>query len=190
MPWKETSAVDERMRFIMDVLRGEQSKAACCRRYGISRPTGDKWLRRHEQFGLGGLVDRSRVPHCHPNQVLPELEEMILAFRRRRPRWGPRKLRTLLVEKLPGIPWPACSTIGDILRRNGLTVPRKRRRRTPPYSQPFASCDQPNAVWCADFKGWFRTGDGSRCDPLTISDAHSRYLLRVQVMTETGQGVI
>jgi putative transposase len=185
MPWKETCAVDERVRFVIEVEKGEEMKAALCRRFGISRPTGEKWLRRYAESGLGGLVDRSRAPRRHANQVAEELAELILALRRRHPRWGPKKLRVLLQRRYGQLRWPACSTIGEILRRAGLTVPRKRRRRTPPYTQPFADCRAPNAVWCADFKGWFRTGDGSRCDPLTISDAHSRYLLRLQAMTET-----
>lgn len=190
MPWKETSAVDERMRFVMDVQRGERSKAAVCRGYGISRPTGDKWLDRYEAEGLAGLVDRSRAPRGHANEVAEELAELIVALRRRHGRWGPKKLRVLLERKYPQMRWPACSTMGEILRRAGLTSPRRRRRRTPPHTEPFASCDGPNAVWCADFKGWFRTGDGRRCDPLTISDAHSRYLLRIQGLSETRHGVV
>ena len=81
--------------------------------------------------------------------------------------------------------WPAASTIGEMIAREGLVVPRKRRRRVSPYTEPLAAADGPNRVWCADFKGWFRTGDGVRIDPLTISDAHSRYLLRCQVVEKT-----
>ena len=190
MPWTETCAVDERIRFVMEVERREMSKAALCRQFGISRPTGDKWLDRYRQLGLAGLVDQSRAVRRHPNETPEELAELIVALRRRHPCWGPKKLGVLLERKYPRMHWPACSTIGEILRRAGLTVSRKRRRRTPPYTQPFAACDRPNAVWCADFKGWFRTGDGSRCDPLTISDAHSRYVLRVQAMRETKHGPV
>jgi len=190
MPWKETCAMDQRMRFVMEIEKGQATKAALCRRFGISRPTGYKWLWRYAEEGLVGLVDRPRVPRRHPHQVADELIEMILSLRRKHPRWGPRKLRVLLAEKVPEVRWPVCSTIGEILRRAGLTASRKRRRRTPPYTQPFAGCDRPNAVWCGDFKGWFRTGDGQRCDPLTISDAHSRYLLRIQAMTEPRHGPV
>lgn len=185
MPWKETCAMDERMRFVMEVQQGELPKAVLCRKYGISRPPGEKWLGRYAACGLPGLLDRSRAPRHHPNEVSELLAEMILAFRRRHPTWGPKKIRPKLSEKFPGLLWPACSTIGEILRRGGLTSPRKRRRRTPPYTQPFGSCRASNAVWCADFKGWFRTADGTRCDPLTISDGYSRYLFRVQGMRET-----
>jgi transposase InsO family protein len=100
-------------------------------------------------------------------------------------RWGPRKLKRILERDEPGRSWPAASTIGALLRREGLVVPRKKRRRTTPYSEPLAHADGPNRVWCADFKGWFRTADGERIDPLTISDAHSRYLLRCQAVEKT-----
>jgi len=154
--------------------------------FGISRPTGDKWIDRYEEFGLCGLLGRSQAAYRHPNETPDELVELIEALRRRHSRWGPKKLRVLLERKYPQMDWPACSTIGEILRRAGLTASRKRRRRTPPYTEPFATCDGPNAVWCGDFKGWFRTGDSSRCDPLTITDAASRYLLRCQVVKSTG----
>ena len=186
MPWKETCAMEERMKFIIDCQKQESSKAALCRIFGISRPTGDKWLARYAAAGIAGLPDQSRAPKHHPNQVSLEIEEAILAARRAYPHWGPKKLRTLLEREMPRQSWPAISTIGAILSNHGLTVPRKRRRRTPPYTQPFAACDGPNAVWCGDFKGWFRTGDGSRCDPLTITDAASRYLLRCQAVKSTG----
>ncbi len=186
MPWKETCAMEERMKFIVDCQNQEYAKAALCRIYGISRPTADKWLARYTEAGLDGLADQSRAPKHHPNQVPAEVEEAILTARRAHPHWGPKKLRILLKQKTARRSWPAVSTIGEILKRHGLTVPRKRRRRTPPYTQPFAACDGPNAVWCADFKGWFKTGNGSRCDPLTISDAYSRYLLKCQAVKDTG----
>jgi transposase InsO family protein len=100
-------------------------------------------------------------------------------------RWGPRKLKRVLEQQQPRQPWPAASTIGEMIAREGLVVARKQRRRVPPYSEPFAAADAPNRVWCADFKGWFRTSDGSRIDPLTISDAHSRYLLRSQAVANS-----
>jgi len=100
-------------------------------------------------------------------------------------RWGPRKLKWILERDQPGQPWPATSTIGEIVRRAGLVVPRKKRRRTEPYTQPLAHASQSNRVWCADFKGWFKSGDGTRIDPLTITDAWSRYLLRCQAVEKT-----
>ena len=100
-------------------------------------------------------------------------------------RWGPRKLKRVLERDQPGRSWPAASTMGELLKREELVVARKKRRHTPPYSEPLAHADGPNRVWCADLKGWFRTGDGERIDPLTISDAHSRYLLRCEAVEKT-----
>ena len=186
MPWKETCAMDERARFVIDVEKQEYSKAALCRMYEISRPTGDKWLDRYDEVGLDGLADWSRAPRGHPNQIPDDVEEAILELRRAHPHWGPKKLKAILEKRIPAQIWPANSTIGEVLKRNGLTIPRKRRRRTPAFSQPFVDCNESNAVWCADFKGWFRTGDGSRCDPFTLTDAHSRFLLRCQAVGHTG----
>jgi transposase InsO family protein len=181
MPWKETCAVDQRLAFIQDVLRGDLGKSELCRRYGISRPTGDKWLERFVEHGMDGLSDLSSSPHNHPNQVADELSEMLLALRRKYMGWGPKKLRAYLGRKYPAMKWPWPSTIGSLLRLHGLAVGRKRRPRTPPYTQPFAGCGEPNRTWCGDFKGQFRTG-GSMCYPLTLTDAFSRYLLRCQGM--------
>lgn len=186
MPWMETCAVDQRMRFVLEYLRGEYSMAAICRIFGISRRVGYKWLRRYGLEGVDGLKNRSRAPQRHPNENSPLVEVAVLAARRAHPTWGPKKIRVLLERDDCRTRWPACSTIGEILNRHGLTVPRKRRHRTPPYTEPFAECDGPNAVWCADLKGWFRTGDQRRCDPLTMSDAFSRYVLRCQGLLHTG----
>lgn len=185
MPWKETCAMEERLKFVMEIKEGVYSKAELCRIYGISRPTGDKWLARYAVSGLEGVRDLSRAPHSHPNEVGEEMERRILEVRGRHGHWGPKKILAYLEGEDPEVGWPARSTIGALLQRRNLSVPRKRCRRAPPNTEPFAACDGPNAVWCTDFKGWFRTGDGRRCDPLTISDGYSRYLMRCQA---TGLG--
>ena len=110
--------------------------------------------------GLEGLGDLSRAPHRHPNRVAGEVEEQVVSARQAHPTWGPKKLVAWLREREPGIKWPAASTAGNILERHGLTRPRRRARRTPPWSEPFAQCQGSNQVWCVDFKGQFRTGDG------------------------------
>jgi len=186
MPWKETCAVDQRVKFVLEFCRGEYSMSHLCRIFGISRRVGYKWLKRYRLEGVDGLKDRCRAPRWHRNEVAGRVECAVLAARRSHPTWGPKKLRVWLDRHDPLVSWPAPSTIGEILKRHGLTVPRKRRRRVPPQTEPFAACDAPNTLWCTDFKGWFRTGDGTRCDPLTISDAFSRYVFRSQGMTETG----
>jgi transposase InsO family protein len=185
MPWKESSVMEERMRFVLEYERGLCSMAELCRRYGISRTTGYVWVGRHEAEGLEGLHERSRAPLRPANQTPEEIEAAVLELRREHMRWGPRKLKWVLEQAAPEVRWPAASTIGAMLAREGLALARKKRQRTPPYTQPLAGATAPNRVWCADFKGWFRTQDGQRIDPLTISDAHSRYLLRCQVVEKT-----
>jgi transposase InsO family protein len=162
--------------------RGLWTMAELCRIYGIARETGYYWWRRYRRGGLEGLRDLGRAAQRHPNQTPAAIEQAVLELRRAHMTWGPRKLKRVLERDDGERPWPAASTMGTMVAREGLVVPRKKRRRAPPYTQPFASADAPNRVWCADFKGWFRTADGERIDPLTISDACSRYLLRCQAV--------
>src|SRR5260370_10229679 len=182
MGWMETCAVDERMRFVMTVAQQEETFAEVCRRFGVSRRTGYKWWARYKAEGIDGLFDRSRAPLKHPQAVGGASAERCLMVRRRHPTWGPVKVRSWLDTHVAEIAWPAVSTIGELFDREGLTVKRRLRRRGPPSSAPFAHCGAANDVWCIDFKGWFLTGDGTHCEPLTLSDAHSRYLLRCQAM--------
>lgn len=156
-----------------------------CARHSISRQTGYNTLARYQQFGWEGLEPRSRAPRRHPNQTAADLEQRIVALRHEHMRWGPRKLKAVLERQQPQVIWPAVSTMGELLHREGLVIARKKRRRVEPYSAPFASASEPNRVWCADFKGWGRTQDGERIDPLTVSDACSRYLLRCQAVEKT-----
>jgi len=189
MSWRKTCIMDERMKFIADCLRRELPMAALCEQYGISRKTGYKWLGRYREDPEEGLSDRSRAPH-HPAQGLDEaVAAMIIALREQHPHWGPRKLLVVLERRYPRRDWPAASTIGDLLRRKGLSRSHRQRRRAPPASAPLMHARAANDVWCADFKGWFRIADGQRCDPLTISDAHSRYLIECQIVAPTGEAV-
>jgi transposase InsO family protein len=185
MGWKETCAVEERMRFVVAAEKGEASFAGICRQFGVSRRVGYKWLARFEEEGAVGLLDRSRAPRHHPQAIAPNIVERCLEVRRTYPTWGPVKVRAYLERRASKIDWPAASTIGELFDREGLTVKRKLRRRSPPSSAPFAHCEAANDVWCIDFKGWFLTGDGKRCEPLTITDAYSRYLLRCQALSRT-----
>ena len=180
MPWRETRVMDERARFVLAVEAGEEPVSAVCRRFGISRDKGYKWLRRWQAEGAAGLADRSRAPRSHPQAVADQLLEACLALRRQHPNWGPAKVKAALERRSPDRPWPAASTIGALFDREGLTVKRRIKRRGPPGGPLFAAAAA-NDVWSIDFKGWFRTGDGTRVDPLTLVDGCSRYLLRCQV---------
>ena len=182
--------MDERTRFVLEQERGLHTMTDLCAIYDIARETGYYWLRRYQQGGLEALRDRGRAPERHPNQTPERIEGAVLELRRAHMSWGPRKLKRVLEREVPESAWPAASTIGALLAREGLVVPRKKRRRAPPYTQPFASADEPNRLWCADFKGWFQTQDGERVDPLTITDACSRYLLRCQQVEKTNTGQV
>lgn len=178
----EARVVDRRMRFVTMAEAAEETMTALCLRFGWSRKAGYKWLERYRSAGIEGLADRSRAPREHPQAVPPEIAERCLGVRHAHPTWGPVKVRAWLERHAPDMAWPAASTIGALFDRHGLTVRRKLRRRSTPSSAPFAACVGANDVWCIDFKGWFLTGDGTHCEPLTLSDAHSRYLLRCQVL--------
>jgi transposase InsO family protein len=177
--------MEEKLRFVFEYEQDERTMSELCERYTIARETGYVWLRRYREHGVPGLVELDRAPRRHANQTSVEVERAVLDLRQAHMRWGPRKLKHVLERDQPTRHWPAASTMGELLKREGLVVGRKKRRKTAPYSEPLAHADGPNRVWCADFKGWFRTGDGERIDPLTISDAHSRYLLRCQTVAKT-----
>jgi transposase InsO family protein len=181
---KESRAVDQRLQFLAEYQTKETTIIDLCRQFGISRPTAYKWIKRYEELGPEGLLELSRRPKSCSHAIPEEIENEVLAVRNRHPTWGPRKIRARLEHLHPDADWPARSTIGQILNRAGLTKPQRIRRKVTPSSQPFGEVIAPNQVWCIDFKGWFRTGDGQRCDLLTITDAFSRYLIRCQVVNK------
>jgi putative transposase len=189
MPWKVTSEMHERVKFIGDCLRGDEPMTVLCERYGVSRETGYVWRRRYEALGVAGLEERSRAPHCHWASTPAELVVRVIEARKRKPYWGPKKLLAALSTEDGSVKWPSASTIAQILRREGLSEPRRRRRRALTVDQPFAEIAAANDAWCIDFKGWFRTGDGTRCDPLTVTDAFSRYLLGVRIVAPVTEAV-
>jgi transposase InsO family protein len=189
VPWKETCSMDQRVAFIGEWLRDEWTMTELAERYGVSRKTAYKWVGRYEADPEHGLITRSRAPHAHGRACDEALRAPVLALRRRHPHWGPKKLRAILQARRPATPWPAASTMGAWLRAAGLSEPRRRRRYVVPLTQPLATLQAPNDVWTADFKGWFRTRDGTRCDPLTIADAHSRYVLCCRIVAPSEGGV-
>jgi transposase len=188
MPWHERNALDQRNEFIGEWLERERPITELSRIYGVSRKTAYKWLERFRESGRAGLADRSRAPHHSPQAIGEETAATIVAERQNRPTWGARKILQSLKRQQPEEAWPAASSIGELLKREGLIQARRARRKTPPYSEPLKHATAPNQLWCADFKGWFCCGDGTRCDPFTMTDAYSRYLLRCRA-TEKSDGV-
>lgn len=186
MPWNQTDPVRERLRFVALYEEGLYSMATLCARFAISRQTGYTTLERYEALGVDGLKDGSHAPLSCPHKLSGEVRSLLLDARRAHPTWGPRKILAWLAPRHPGIVFPAASTVGDLYSREGLVKPRQRQRK---WSQPGrvqVAVSAANDLWTIDFKGEFRTRDGQHCYPLTIADAHTRFLLAVEGLGSTG----
>lgn len=178
MPWKNVTAMEEITRFVLLAQTDRFTVTELCEQFGISRKTGYKHLERYAAAGLKGLQPRSHRPHAFPQRTEEAVEALILAERRLHRTWGPKKLHRVLQVKHGLESPPARSTIGEILRRHGLSV--SRRRKPGAYralNDELTVPTQPNHVWTVDFKGWFVLGNGQRCDPLTVCDRYSHYVL-------------
>ncbi len=175
MAWREVSVIDQREEFVRLALAAGANRQELCRRFGISRSNGYKWLRRYSAEGREGLADRSRRPHRSPKRAPASVEAAVLAIRQdSNNAWGGRKIAKVL--RGAGSPAPCASTITEILRRHGKLDERAAAHPGP--HQRFER-DQPNQLWQLDFKGHFDIG-GGRCHPLTVLDDHSRYALGVE----------
>src|SRR5581483_6899166 len=181
LPWKECSAMDERVRFVARLLEGE-AMSEVCRSFGISRKTGYKIFNRYREHGLEALSDRSRRPWRYANQLPAQVETLIVRIKREKPHWGARKVRELLLKRLAGdVRIPARSTVHAVLDRHGL-VKRAKTRRNKAMGTTLADVSLPNALWCADFKGEFRLGNRDYCYPLTVTDQASRFILMCEAL--------
>jgi putative transposase len=186
MPWKEQRAMSQRMEFVERALKPGARVSTLCREYGISRETGYKWLNRFKREGPDGLEEKSRRPRQSPFATGAEVVAAILELRERYPRRGPKKLIVMLRTKL-GASTPSVATVARVLKRLGVVRQRSRFARTisiverRPEIRPTA----PNELWTVDFKGWWRAKDGERCEPLTVRDGFSRFVLAVKVLAST-----
>jgi putative transposase len=177
MVWRVTKVEEQRKEFINKYCENQESVAVLCREFNISRKTAYKWLNRYQQEGEYGLKDRSRTPHSQTQKTTAEVINLIVSLKHQKKPWGPKKIRAKLEKEWPSIKFPSTTTIGKILENQGLTIPRKYRKRYPAKTEPLSHCKKPNDIWCIDFKGWFKTKDSIKCEPLTITDAYSRYIL-------------
>jgi putative transposase len=164
------------MKFVARLKAGERM-TDLCEEFGISRKTGYKFLQRFEQYSAVGLVDMSRAPNRIPHRTPDEIVDRLVELRNKHPTWGPRKLRAYLLARDPGVRLPAASTVADWLVRKGLVTRKRRRPRPIVEHSPVCHAEAPNDVWCTDYKGQFRLGNGQYCYPLTLTDAYSRFLL-------------
>jgi putative transposase len=184
MPWKNTSIIGERWHLVKALLRGERSVSGWCREFGVSRKTAYKWLRRFTEGGRRELCDHSRRPHRVPLRMRRKWIQRIAQTRRRHSHWGPKKIQTCLLHQYGQA--PATVTIARWLKRLQLVTPRRRRPRKACWLKipPLTRAAAPNQVWTADFKGWFRSGNGQRIDPLTVRDLYSRYVLGIRLLPD------
>jgi putative transposase len=190
VPWKAISPVDERVRFIAAVQEDPRGNfTRLCERFGISRAKGYKWLARYKWLGPGGLEDARPVARHCPHKTADSVADRVVAMRKDHPHDGPKKLHARLVA-LGQEQVPAPSTIGEILKGRGLIRPRRSRLRVPPSPNLLDPCAEPNDVWCIDFKGHFQLGDKTRCDPLTLTDATTRYLLKCQTLAKADEAPV
>jgi transposase InsO family protein len=182
----ETDVHKQRVTFCVEHESGGWSMTDLCAAFGVSRKTGYKWLRRYREGGVDGVKEAPRAPRGRPNRTPAEVEQAIVELRRQRPTWGSKKILEKLRRQNPERDWPARSTLDAILSRAGLVKRRRPRRRcspTPPSS--LTEGKEPNDVWCVDYKGWFRLRNGQRCEPLTVTDQRSRYLLCCKALPGT-----
>ena len=185
MPWKESSVMEERLRFVARLLDGE-GMSDVCRSFGISRKTGYKIFNRYQEQGFEALCDRSRRPVRHANQLPEPVEQMIVRLKREKPHWGARKIRELLVRRLAGdVRIPATSTVHAVLDRHGLVKRGRRRRRNKAEGTALSQAMAPNELWCTDFKGEFKLGNRQYCYPLTVTDQASRFVLLCEALDST-----
>jgi transposase InsO family protein len=181
MPWRECSVMEERLRFVARLLEGEEM-SFLCREFGISRKTGYKIYERYKDCGMEALSDRSRRPFRYGNQLPFQVEAAIVQLKKEKPHWGAPKLRELLFRKFPSdVKVPAVSTIHAVLDRHNLVQPRKGPRHRA-QGTALSTGQNPNELWCVDFKGEFKLGDGRYCYPLTVTDHASRYLLMCEAL--------
>lgn len=190
MAWKDSSVMDERLRFIARVVDGERMSDVC-RAFSISRKTGYKLLNRYRSEGPIALCDRSRRPVRYATQLPEQVERLIIEARKDKPHWGARKIRELLVRRLAGdVRVPATSTIHAVMDRHGLVRRKGRRRRNRAQGTALSPGLHPNDLWCADFKGEFRTGNRHDCYPLTITDHASRRIMACEALETTKEGPV
>lgn len=177
MPWKVINQMGLKIQFVTDLDKEHFSITDLSQKYGISRPTVYKWLKRYKKLGIEGLKEQSRAPKNCPHRTSQKILDLLIQEKLKNRKRGPRKIRAQLKRRHPQLELPAISTISYWLKKEGLVKERKKRRHVPAYTQPFCECHAPNDVWSIDYKGQFYMKNNRVCYPLTVSDNFSRYIL-------------
>jgi transposase InsO family protein len=180
MPFKGTCPMEERIALFKAFDTKAFSVGELCDRYHVSRETFYVWKRRRDSGEARWFDEQSRAPKSSPQATDDAVRTAIVSMRKTFPHFGPKKIAAKLASDQPGTDWPAASTIGDMLKREGLVATRRRVRRPIDRGQIVAGATLPNGEWAMDFKGWFRTRSGDRCDPLTVTDTATRMLLEAR----------
>ena len=192
MPWKETNAMEQKERFIQEMLAAERPFKHLCMEYGISEKTGYKWRKRFYEQGKAGLYEQSRANVTHPNEIDGDTAAELIRLKLAHKAWGPKKIRELYSKAYPNKATPSLSSVKRILDKAGMVKPRKIRPAASsdcPRLQQQLAAQEPNDVWCIDFKGWWRSG-GEICEPLTVRDKHSRKILCARLMTSKSSDAV
>jgi putative transposase len=183
MPWRIVSMKEERIEFVREALNPKRNITLkdLCLSYNISPKTGYKWINKFYQGGENSLEDTTRKPLTCPSKIDPEVEECIILIRKQYSHWGPKKIRVEMINFFGHLKTPSAGSIGNILNKNNLSNHRVYRKHVA-KTAPLGECLKSNDIWMYDFKGWFLTNDGKKCEPLTITDGFSRYLLQCKHM--------
>src|ERR1700722_1344303 len=183
MPWRIVSMREERIEFVREALNPKRNITLkdLCLSYNISPKTGYKWINKFYQGGENSLEDTTRKPLTCPSKIDPEVEECIILIRKQYSHWGPKKIRVEMINFFGHLKTPSAGSIGNILNKNNLSNHRVYRKHVA-KTAPLGECLTSNDIWMYDFKGWFLTNDGKKCEPLTITDGFSRYLLQCKHM--------
>lgn len=186
MPWRNIRPMDDKIQFVSLSLENLTTMTDLCSLFNISRKTGYKWLSRYMEEGPEGLQNRSKAPKSIPHKTSKEISEFIISCRKKHPSWGARKITQKAWQIAPHLELPSETTVNNIIKREGLTRKKRKRRKPSHPGRPSATAQSPNDIWTTDFKGEFKTMDGFYCYPLTLLDEYSRFLLDCQGLYSTG----
>lgn len=177
MAWELKKVEDQRKELVQLYFESDLSMSDICKKFGVSRKTGYKWIHRFNETGVEGLKDLSKAPF-HPQRIYPkEVIDQLLDLKMKFSKWGPKKILARFKALNPGINCPSERRLYDIFKDHGLVTKRRIRKRVP-ATEPLKDVKAANDTWTADFKGWFLTKNGEKCEPFTVTDGQSRYVIR------------